>query len=133
MRLALLVQLAGAMQFLIGVGHVGLPKQLGWPHDIAASTPMTVAVSYVHTFFIGLTCAGFGIFSLGASAELVSGRGLGQTLSIFLALFWAARLVIQTFVFRPVLWTTNLFKAAHVMGSVLWMSLTLIYLVAATQ
>jgi hypothetical protein len=126
-----LLALAGLAQIIIGIGHVGLPKQLAWNVDLAQSSDMTRPVSYVHAFFIGLTCVMFGAITLAFRHKLASGEYFVQAIDAGLALFWACRFVLQLAVFTKVLWTTSLNKLAHVGGLIVWATMASVYTAAA--
>lgn len=123
--------LAGLAQVAIGVGHVALPKQLSWRTDLAHSSEMTRRVSYVHAFFIGLTCTMFGVLTVGFRRELMSGQRLSQAVAVGIAAFWACRFVVQIVVFTEVMWTTALYKLAHIVALLGWVAITAVYIVAA--
>ena len=77
----------------------GLSRQLVW----------------VHGAFIVLVIIGFGLLSVLFADELVTGNPLARGVCLFIALFWAARLIVQFFVFdaKPYLRTTFLKAGYH--------------------
>jgi hypothetical protein len=85
----------GLGQVLLGLGHVTLPRSLNWPQDLKASSELTIRVSYVHTFFVGLAIVGSGLADVFYWDELIEEAGLAGALAGFLAVFWFARVVAQ--------------------------------------
>jgi hypothetical protein len=53
----------------------------------------------VHGVFIVLTIVGFGVLTLALPAELARRTPVARAICGFIALFWAARLLVQFFVF----------------------------------
>jgi hypothetical protein len=92
--------------FIAGVLHFGLllasgltPQVLDWRKALRPLDRLLQQVVWVHGAFIVLVIIGFGILSLVYPRELAAGTPLARGLCGFIALFWAARLGVQFFVF----------------------------------
>ena len=94
---------AGVAQLILGAAHSFLPRLLHWTDDLAGTSDITHAVSYVHSFFIGFMVFAMGLVSVGLRHDLLSEPRLGRALAGFLAVFWLCRLLAQLTVFRPVM------------------------------
>jgi hypothetical protein len=96
---SVLLVLIGVGQIVLGVGHVGLPRVLGWKTDLAGTSAMTRSVSYVHTLFIGFVTALFGFIDVVYRNDLLVDPRLGRLLAASIAIFWGLRAGAQVFWF----------------------------------
>src|SRR3954451_8397307 len=99
-RLETLILIAGVLHFGLLIASVLTPQVLDWRTERRALSPLSRQLIWVHGAFIVLTIIGFGVISLTCAAALASGHQLARVLCGFIAIFWAARLVVQFFVFR---------------------------------
>jgi hypothetical protein len=76
-----------------------VPQVLEWKASLAKLEGLLRQLIWVHGAFIVLVIIGFGILSLMFAKELASGTPLARGMCGFIAIFWAARLVVQFFVF----------------------------------
>ena len=69
----------------------------------------------IHGAFIVLVIIGFGLLSILFASELVTGTPLARGVCLFIALFWAARLIVQFFIFdaKPYLKTAFMKVGYH--------------------
>jgi len=119
-RLELQLRLVGAALVAVGLGHVALPKALGWPADLAAASLMTRQVGYVHTLFVGLTCGFIGLLLLTSASDLI-GSGLGHRIAGGCAVFFGVRWWCEFFVYDSALWRGDRWRTAgHVAFGLLW-------------
>jgi Ca2+/Na+ antiporter len=88
---------------------------LDWKVELGKLAPLSRQLVWVHGAFIVLVIVGFGTLSIVAPRELASGSILARGLCLFIATFWAARLLVQFFVFdaRPFLRNTLLWLGYH--------------------
>jgi hypothetical protein len=115
---------------LLGVAatHVVLPRAMGWKVELAGVSLLTRQVSYVHTYFIGLMCAMFGLVALLFPGELLAGDRLAVPILVAAVAVWGSRLAVQVFVFDSTLWKGRaLTVAGHVAFVVLWSYLTFVF------
>jgi hypothetical protein len=99
---SILLLLVGIAQIGIGLSHIGLPKALQWKSDLATTSDITKAVSYVHTFFVGFVVMAFGLLDVLYRHTLVSKTSLAQAMLVMFTVFWIFRVVAQATVFRSI-------------------------------
>lgn len=126
---ALLV-VVGLGQIGLGLGHAVLPRALSWDADLESTSPMTRAVSYVHTFFVGLVVILFGLVDVLYRHELVNDRRLGAFLSAALAIFWACRAAFQVTVFAAETRKLRFGRTLQPIAIAAWSGLSLVHLAA---
>jgi hypothetical protein len=128
MTLLALLRIAGLLLLGLAASHALFPKRLGWKEDLARLTPLNRQIFLVHTFFIVLVVTMMGVVSLAFADLLVTPSPLARLVLAGLALFWAARLFVQWFVYDASLWRGDRFNTmVHVVFSVLWTYLTAVY------
>ncbi|WP_030275996.1 hypothetical protein [Streptomyces sp. NRRL B-24484] len=122
------LRLVGAALIAMGALHIVLPRLIGWPSDLAGTTLLTRQVSYVHLFFIAMTCVLLGLLPLLLAPDLLAGGRLGTALLVAQTLFWGTRWLFEFAVFSPELWRGDRLRtAAHVGLSVLWTWVTAVF------
>lgn len=133
MNLPLLIAIAGGLHFGILLASASVPQVLQWRRELAQLQPLSRHVVWVHGAFIVLVIIGFGAISLALPAELASGGRLARACCGFMALFWAARLAIQFFLFdaRPYLNSPLLRIGYHGLTAV-FAYFAVVYTLAAT-
>jgi hypothetical protein len=99
MNLELLIFVGGLLHFGILLASALVPKVLDWKESLGRLDPLSRQLVWVHGAFIVLVIAGFGVISVLFAAELTAGTPLARGVCGFVALFWAARLAVQFFVF----------------------------------
>lgn len=91
-----LLVIAGCMQLLIAVLNVGLVRIMGWQGDLERMPLLVREVFKVHSLFISITVAGFGILTLRFSNTIVSGNDeLARWIAGAIGIFWSVRAIIQ--------------------------------------
>src|SRR3954463_16829084 len=105
MNLALLILIGGMLHFGILIASALVPQVLNWKVELVKLTPLSRQLVWVHGAFIVLVIVGFGTLAVGVPGELASGSMLARAVCLLIAMFWAARLAVQIFVFdaRPYL------------------------------
>jgi len=68
---------------------------LRWSEDVAQLRPLTRQVFWTYAAYIWSTNLFFGVVSVTMPANLVAGGPVSTALSVFIALYWGARLGIQ--------------------------------------
>ena len=98
-----------------GIGHFGIlaasiqvPLIFDWKRELAPLHPFVRQLFWVYGVFIAMTIASFGVITLVNGEALALGTTLARSIAAFIAVFWAARLAVQCFVFdaRPFLTST---------------------------
>jgi hypothetical protein len=118
----------GVGQVVLGIAHIGLPRVLQWKTDLAATSPMTQAVSYVHTFFIGLVTALFGLIDVFYRVDLLDDPSLGRLLAGSIAIFWGCRAAAQVFCFAEETRKLPYGWALQILAVAAWPTLTCVHL-----
>lgn len=97
---------------LAGIGHFGIlaasvqvPAIFDWGKELAPLHPLLRRLFWVYGVFIVLTILSFGALTLWNVMPMSQGEPVARSLAAVIAVFWAARLVVQCFVFdaRPFL------------------------------
>ena len=90
-----LVFIAGLAQLAIALGSLAIPATLDWSSDVAKLRPLTRQVFWTYAGYIWTTNVFFGIVSICFPTELSSGNNIAVALSMFIAIYWGARVIIQ--------------------------------------
>ena len=131
MNLELHLQIAGCLQLLLAMAHLVFPRLFRWREELDNVSLFTRQVFWVHTGFIALVVAGFGLLSVACSDELLELNALAFAILGGLAVFWLARWFCQFFVYSPALWQGNRFNTMmHICFSLLWTYLVAVYAIA---
>src|ERR1700746_716541 len=93
--------LAGAVQMVILLANIPLPKKLRCRENLARVSPMIRAVFIVHWAYIVLVLGIFIALCFGFASDLAGGSRLGRFLSTAMAIFWLARVPVQLFFYDP--------------------------------
>ena len=124
----LLIQLGGLLHFAILVASALTPGVLEWRRHLASLPPLLRQLFWVYGSFIVLVIVSFGTISVAHAGALASGDPLARSVAAIIAIFWAARLAVQWFVFDATPFLTNaLLKLGYHALTVAFVVLTLIY------
>lgn len=125
------LKIIGILLILLAAMHAFFPKYFKWKEELQQLSLINRQMMEVHTLFIALVLLLMGLLCLLAADELLATK-LGKIILAGIGLFWAVRLVVQFFVYSPVLWQGKKFETAmHVIFALLWAYLTIIFLAAA--
>lgn len=115
MNLQTLIFISGLLHFATLLASATVPHVLDWSGELRKLDKLTRQLIWVHGVFIVLTIIGFGVLTVCFSGALAGGTPLARGVCGFIALFWAARLLIQFFVFdaKPILKTAFLKIGYH--------------------
>ncbi|MCQ4207410.1 hypothetical protein [Streptomyces longispororuber] len=128
------LRLVGVALIVMGLVHAALPRILGWPADLRASSLLTRQVSYAHLFFIALTCTLLGALPFAFAPALLTGAPLPTFLLCAQTLFWGLRWIMQFAYFSPRLWRGDRLRTAgHGALAVLWTWVTMVFATAAVH
>jgi hypothetical protein len=132
MNLELLVFIGGILHFGILLASAMVPKVLDWKASLDKLDGLSRQLVWVHGAFIVLVIIGFGLLSMLFAGDLVTGNPLARGVCLFIALFWAARLIVQFFIFdaKPYL-KTAFMKAGYHGLTVVFMYHAVVYAFAA--
>ncbi len=134
MDLERLIFIGGILHFGILLASAMVPQVLDWRESLSKLDGLTRQLVWVHGAFIVLVIVGFGLLSLLFAGELAIGTPLARGVCSFIAFFWAARLVVQFFVFdaKPYLRTPFL-KAGYHGLTIVFLYHAIVYSAAAFQ
>ena len=134
MTLKLLLVLAGIGQILLVGASLAIPRALNWRSETAKLRPLIRQIFWTYAAYILSFNLCFGLLSLLAPEALLDGSLLATLVSGFIALYWAARVVIQVAYFdrtdAPKGPAYSIAEAALVL---LFVSLTAVYSAAAVH
>lgn len=101
MNMELLIFVGGILHFGILLASALVPKVLDWKESLGKLDGLFRQLVWVHGAFIVLVIVGFGLLATFFASDLATGTPLARGVCLFISLFWAARLVVQFFVFDP--------------------------------
>lgn len=99
MNLQELIFLGGVLHFGILLASAAVPQVLDWRQALRPLDRLFQQLIWVHGAFIVLVIIGFGLISVVYCEALATGTPLARGICCFIAVFWAARLAVQFFVF----------------------------------
>lgn len=91
----MLLRLAGLLQLGVAFANLPLVWMLRFGKEHARLSPIVRQIHQVHHVYLGLLLIVFAAISVLFPDDLAAGDGLGRFVSVVLAVFWGARLVIQ--------------------------------------
>lgn len=90
-----LIYAAGMLQLLIASANIFAFRKLHYLEHLR-NVPVAVRqIFLVQNAYIMLVQVGFALLYFFFAADLVSGRGMGQAIAGFLAVFWGSRTLVQ--------------------------------------
>ena len=90
-----LLILAGIGQLALAAGSLAIPRILRWGADTAKLRPLTRQVFWTYAGYIWTTNVAFGLLSVATPYLLLDGGALTRIVAGYIAVYWAARVVIQ--------------------------------------
>jgi hypothetical protein len=94
-----LIRLAGAGQLALFCASFAIPRVLGWREELRGLRPLTRQLFWTYAGYILCFNLGFGLLSAFAPGWLLDGSPLASAVTLFIAVYWGARLLIQFFYF----------------------------------
>lgn len=130
----LTLYLGGVIHFLILFASVMAPRVMKWDVHLEKLPRMLRQMFWVYGVFIVLVIVSFGTLTLMNAPELAAGSGVGRGLCVVIAIFWAARLGVQLFIFDIGPFLTNWFyRLGYHMLTLAFVTLVSIYGYAAIR
>ena len=86
---------AGASQLILVVASLAIPSLLNWKSDLSKLRPLTRQVFWTYAAYIWVTNLTFGLLSTITPGLLLDRSPLAGFVCGFIAVYWAARVVIQ--------------------------------------
>lgn len=99
-----LVLLAGALHFALLPVSLAVPRVMDWRRELAALSPLSRQIVWVHGAFIAGLIVAFGGLTLRHAGGMAGGTEPGRTLAGLMAAFWGARLAVQLAYYHPKHW-----------------------------
>jgi hypothetical protein len=122
------VKITGLLLMVVAIVHVIFPRYFKWTSELSALSLINRQMMYVHTFFIALVVFLMGLLCFTSSNELVE-PGLGQKITLGLAVFWGCRLVIQFVGYSSKLWKGKLFETSvHIFFLIVWTYVSAVFI-----
>ena len=94
----LAVVLAGTGQLVLFLACPAIPVILKWREDTDKLRSLTRQIFWTYSIYIWLTILSIGLLSVLGAEALLDGGSLARAVSLYMALFWVGRVVLQ-FVF----------------------------------
>ncbi len=88
---------AGLIQLAIAAANLFIPKKLGYGENLQKVSPIFRQIFIIHNVYIVWVLLVFALICFQFPGELASGHGIGRLLSVWMSLFWGARVFIQRF------------------------------------
>jgi FtsH-binding integral membrane protein len=132
--LALLLQVAGVMHLGLMAAGLLMPRVVSLRTHLVAVPPFIRQLFWVYYSFVALCLVGFSVMTVVFADTLAAGGPLARALCAFLAVFWALRLIVATFVFdlRPYL-TSDVRRLGYHATNVVFAYLPVVYALAASR
>ncbi len=130
--LTLLLKIAGVLHLGLLCAGLLMPGVVGLREHLAVLPGFIRRLFWVYYAFIGLCLVGFGLMTFTLAGALASGSVLARALCVFLAAFWALRLVAAIFMFDlgPYL-TGTARRIGYQLTNAVFVYLPVVYLLAA--
>ena len=122
------LQVAGTLQLSILIASAQVPRVLDWRRNLAGLHPFLRKLFWVYGAFIVLVIVAFATLTFLHAGAMGAGEPVARSLCVFIAVFWAARLVVQLAVFdtRPFL-TNWFYKLGYHALTIIFAALVFIY------
>jgi hypothetical protein len=128
MSIRLFLMAAGLGQLALALGSLAIPRLLGWREDTARLRPITRQIFWTYAGYIWSFHICFGLLSLLRPEWLLDRTPLAAAVCAFIAVYWAARLILQfTWIDRSQAPRGAVFVAAEVALVTLFVALVGIY------
>jgi len=126
-------KIIGVLLVALALVHIIFPRYFKWKEELKSLSLINRQMMAVHTVFIALIVFLIGLLCLTSATELIETK-LGKTISLGLGIFWTTRLFIQFFGYSTELWKGKTFETAvHILFSLLWAYLSIVFLWTATN
>ena len=90
-----LLQSLGIAQIVLALASLAIPRVLRWAEETRKLNPLTRQVFWTYAGYICVSNLCFGLLTTLLPESLINGTQLAAAVTGFIALWWAARVVIQ--------------------------------------
>ena len=134
MTLTILLKLAALLHTSLICAGAAMPKAVSLRTHLRALPPFVQRLYWVYYGFIGLVLVSFGLLTWFYAEPMASGAPIARALSLLMAVFWLARLLVAAFVFdlRPYL-VSPLRRIGYHALNLVFAYLTAVYIWAAVN
>ena len=127
-----LLQSLGIAQIVLALASLAIPRVLRWREETQRLNPLTRQVFWTYAGYICVSNLCFGLLTTFLPESLIDGTALAAAVTGFIALWWAARVVIQfAYLDRSQAPKGPFYVVAEIALVVLFFALTLTYGAAA--
>ena len=124
------LKITGTLLILLALMHYFFPKYFNWKQELSSLSLINRQLMYIHSFFIAFVIFLMGLLCLTSANELLN-TSFGKRILLGLAIFWAARLLVQFFGYSSKLWKgRSLETTIHIMFSLFWIYLLVVFILA---
>ena len=125
MTLLINLRVVGVIMAVLVVVNLFVPGRLRWREELARVSLVNRQIFQVHTLFIVLILAMFGLLLLTSADALLEPTRLSRLILGGLTIFWGLRLLTQWFYYSPAIWRGDRFNTVmHGVFSVAWVYVT---------
>lgn len=94
-----LILIAGILQITLVAGSLFIPRLLNWKGELSGLSPLIRQMFWTYAGYILVTNLSFGLLSILSPESLLDDSVLAKAVSLFIGLYWTARVIIQFFYF----------------------------------
>ncbi len=119
---------AAAGNLLTMAAGIQVPKRLNWKEELSKLTPFNRKVFLNYYAFTGGVIGAWALLTLGMHYELLAGNRVAGLVALVIALFWGARVAVDTFYFKHDDWPPGSeLVVGHALLTTLFVCLTCVY------
>ena len=123
-----LLYLGAALQLSILIASAQVPRIFDWRNNLAPLPEFLRRLFWVYGAFIVMTIAAFAALTFLHAPDMAAGVPVARSLCAFIAIFWAARLIVQFGVFTARPYLTSWYRIIGYHGlTVAFITLVLVY------
>jgi len=126
-----LILAAGIGQLCVLVASALVPVRLNWRDEFTKLSRLHRQMYWVYGGYVVLSIIGLGVISIVNAAELAAGTRLARSVCAYIAVFWAVRLSLQPVLDVKEHLTAWWLAAGYHLLTLLFISFTVIYGMAA--
>lgn len=97
--LGYLIFFAGLAQIALVLGSTAIPKLLNWKEELLKTNLLIRQIFWTYAGYILVINFSFGLLSILGVQELLNRSFLAKAVTLFIALYWITRILIQFFYF----------------------------------
>jgi hypothetical protein len=94
-----LIFVSGLGHIVLSLGSIVIPRILNWTENLRTLSPLLRQMFWTYAGYILVINFSFGLISLIGTEELINKSMLAKSITLFIALYWFTRILIQFFYF----------------------------------